>query len=440
MRLELPRLGHDVTVCPDGLTAVAALQRSTYDCLLVDLDMPGLGGIEVIVRAKELSSDTEAVVLTGKSSLETAIAALRHGAFDYLTKPCRLVELQAVLQRVAEKRELTNKYRALKQRLERLEGSSDLIGDSEAMRAVRALIAKVAPTDSTVVILGETGTGKELVARAIHYSGPRAPRPFLALNCGSVSKTLLESQLFGHVKGAFTGAVRENPGFFAAAAGGTLFLDEVTEMDGETQVRLLRAVQEREVTPVGGTRPVAVDVRIIAATNRRLREALESRVLREDLYYRLAVVVLEMPPLRERKDDIRALVEYFNSRLSKEYGLSPRAVAPEALKALEAYDWPGNVRQLENVIERAFALGCSPTIGLEDLPPEISGRSGAAAPGGPLPSGLPPPGTLGDGEREFIRRALAAAGGNKVRAAELLGINRMRLYRLLHKHRLLGHP
>ena len=263
MRLELPRMGHEVTVCPDGLTAVAALERNTYDCILVDLDMPGLGGIQVIAKAKELSPDTEAVVLTGKSSLETAIAALRHGAFDYLTKPCKLVEIKALLGRVAEKRELTNKYRALKQRLQRLEGSPDLIGQSAAMQAVRTIIAKVAPSDSTVLILGETGTGKELVARALHDQSLRAERPFVPINCGALPENLIESELFGHRKGSFTGADEHRVGLFEVANGGTLFLDEIGELPKAIQAKLLRFLESGELRRVGENDSFTCDVRVV---------------------------------------------------------------------------------------------------------------------------------------------------------------------------------
>ncbi len=251
MSLELPRMGHEVTVCPDGTTAAAALARNVYDCLIVDLDMPGLNGIEVIERAKELAPDTEAVVLTGKSSLESAIAALRFGAFDYLTKPCRLIELQALLERVAQKRELTNKCQALQRRLERIEGEPRLIGDGLAMQRVRQLIAKVAPTNSTVLILGETGTGKELVARAVHDQSLRADMPFVAINCGALPENLIESELFGHRKGAFTGADDHRIGLFEVAHGGTLFLDEIGELPKAMQAKLLRVLESGEIRRVG---------------------------------------------------------------------------------------------------------------------------------------------------------------------------------------------
>ena len=428
MRLELPRLGHYVTVCPDGLTAVAALQRSTYDCLLVDLDMPGLGGIEVIARAKELSSDTEAVVLTGKSSLETAIAALRHGAFDYLTKPCRLVELQAVLQRVAEKRELTNKYRALKQRLERLEGSSDLIGDSEAMRAVRAMIAKVAPTESTVVILGETGTGKELVARALHDQSLRAAMPFVPINCGALPENLIESELFGHRKGSFTGADEHRVGLFQVANGGTLFLDEIGELAKAMQAKLLRFLESGEIRRVGENESLTCDVRVVCATHRKLDEMVAGGEFREDLWYRVNTFEIELPPLRDRMEDIPVLARHLAVRFGATKGRDDEIFTPEALKSLMAHTWPGNVRELANVVEHAMILCESLPIGPEHLPqrfacrrlPMPAGRTAAVA-------------NLRDLELQAIHDALARHHGSKPKAAEELGISLKTLYNKLNQ-------
>ncbi len=284
MRLELPRMGHEVTVCPDGATALAALERNVYDCLLVDLDMPGANGLEVVARAKQLAPDTEAVILTGKSSLETAVAALRYGAFDYLTKPCKLADLGAVLRRVAEKRELTYKYRALKQRLERLEGSSQLVGTSPPMEAVRRMIAKVAPTNSTVLICGETGTGKELVARALHDQSLRADMPLVPINCGALPENLIESELFGHRKGAFTGAEEHRTGLFQVANGGTLFLDEIGELPKTMQAKLLRFLESGEIRRVGDNESLICDVRVICATNRRLDQMVaDGRIPRRPL-------------------------------------------------------------------------------------------------------------------------------------------------------------
>ncbi len=304
MSLELPRMGHEATVCPDGLTAVAALKKNTYDCILVDLDMPGLSGIEVIAKAKELSPQTEAIVLTGKSSLDTAVAALRQGAFDYLTKPCKLVDLQALLKRVAAKRELTHKYMAVKRRLEKLEGKSQLVGHGTAMAQVRKLIAKVAPTDSTVLVLGETGTGKELVARAVHDQSTRAEMPFVAVNCGALPEHLIESELFGHRKGSFTGADEHRVGLFEVADGGTLFLDEIGELPKPMQAKLLRFLESGEVRRVGENDSFTVDVRVICATHRDLQHMVDEGDFREDLMFRINTFEIPLPPLRARTEDI----------------------------------------------------------------------------------------------------------------------------------------
>jgi DNA-binding NtrC family response regulator len=439
---NLASAGYEVREASSADEALQLLSTAGVDLVITDIRMPGTDGIELLRRAKATSPDLEVIVMTAYASVETAVDAMKSGARDYITKPFTRDEVLLRVERVLREHELSRENRVLR---ETLKGGFDvgrgahLIGSSPSMRSVFETISAVSQNRSNVLVQGETGTGKELVARAIHYSGPRRDQPFTALNCGSVSKTLLESQLFGHVKGAFTGAVKDNPGYFVATEGGTLFLDEITEVDTDIQVRLLRAIQEREVTPVGGTKPVHFDVRIIAATNRGAQEAVEDGDLRQDLFYRLSVVVIELPPLRDRSEDIRALVDYFNSRLSAEYGIAPREVSEEAMRLLQGYDWPGNVRQLENVIERAFALGRGPSIGEEDIPPEIHrgsrpAASTATSADGPLPTSC----TLEEGERAVILRALEEAGGNKVKAALALGIRRKRLYRLLHKHGLMG--
>ena len=425
MRLELPRMGHEVTVCPDGATAMLALERNVYDCILVDLDMPGANGIEVIARAKHLAPDTEAVVLTGKSSLETAVAALRYGAFDYLTKPCKLVDLQAVLRRVAEKRELTNKYRALKQRLQRLEGSSDLVGDSAPMEHVRHLIAKVAPTNSTVLIFGETGTGKELVARAVHDQSLRAEMPFVPINCGALPEHLIESELFGHRKGAFTGAEEHRIGLFEVAHGGTLFLDEIGELPKSMQAKLLRFLESGEIRRVGDNESFTCDVRVVCATNRRLDEMVAGGDFREDLWFRINTFEITMPPLRERIDDIRPLARYLAARFGARSGSEDEIFSPEALATLEQHSWPGNVRELANVIEHALILCDQGAIRPEHLPRRFTSR--------PLPALAKPPvgGSLRGAEMQAIQDALDRHGGNKPRAAEELGVSLKTLYNKL---------
>ena len=319
MSVELPRMGHVVTVCPDGITAAAALERNTYDCVLVDLDMPGLNGIEVIARTKELSPDTEAVVLTGKSSLETALAALRHGVFEYLSKPCKLVELKSLLIRIAAKRELTNKYRALKRQLERIAGSGQLVGDSPSMQSVRDRTAKVAPTNSTVLIRGETGTGKELVARAVHDQSLRAEKPFVAINCGALPESLIESELFGHRKGAFTGADEHRVGLFEVADGGTLFLDEIGELPRAMQAKLLRALESGEIRRVGDNENYCVDVRVVCATHRDLNEMVAADEFRQDLMFRMNTFEIYLPPLRERIADIPSLARHLLLRFQPGY-------------------------------------------------------------------------------------------------------------------------
>jgi len=426
MKLEIPRMGHRVTVCPDGLTAAAALEMENFDCILVDLDMPGLNGIEVIAKAKELAPDVEAIVLTGKSSLDTAIAALRHGAFDYLTKPCKLVEIEAILNRVQEKRQLTQKYRALKRRLERIEGTPQLVGNSPGMDKVRALITKVAPTQSTVLILGETGTGKELVARAVHNQNSRADMPFVAVNCGALPETLIESELFGHRKGSFTGADEHRVGLFEVAHGGTIFLDEIGELPKAMQAKLLRVLENGEIRRVGENKPTTVDVRVVCATHRNLQEMVAEGDFREDLVYRINTFEIYLPPLRERIDDIAELAAHLLGRLRPKAGTGP-ALTLDALEALKSHVWPGNVRELANAIEHATILCESGPISADHLPAQLHRRqlNGAAAV-------RPGPVSLRDLEMQAIYQALERHGGSKPKAAEELGISLKTLYNKLN--------
>src|SRR5215813_2096962 len=428
MKLEIPRMGHRVTVCPDGLTAAAALEKDTFDCLLVDLDMPGLNGIDVIAKAKELCPDADAVVLTGKSSLETAIAALRHGAFDYLTKPCKLVEIEALMRRVQEKRRLTQQYRALKRRLERIEGSPRLVGTSAGMDRVRTLIAKVAPKPSTVLILGETGTGKELVARAVHDQSPRAGEPFVAINCGALPETLIESELFGHRKGAFTGADDHRVGLFEVAHGGTIFLDEIGELPKSMQAKLLRVLESGEIRRVGDNDAFEVDVRVVCATHRNLPEMVEAGDFREDLMYRINTFEIRLPSLRERTGDIQPLAEHLFRRFRPSLKASDQLFTPEAIDVLEKHTWPGNVRELANVIEHATILCDQPPITPDHLPQRFASRRG------PLPKvRITGPITLRDLEMQAIYDALDRHGGNKPEAADELGISLKTLYNKLNQ-------
>ena len=429
MRIELPRMGHEVTVCPDGNVAVAALERNSYDCLLVDLDMPGRNGIEVIAKAAELCPDAQSIVLTGKSSMETAVAALRHGAFDYLTKPCKLVELEALLGRVAQQRELKNENRALKQRLERIEGPTRLVGDSRPMEQVRRLIDKVAPTDSTVLILGETGTGKELVARALHERSLRADKPFVPVNCGALPEQLIESELFGHRKGAFTGADEHRVGLLQVADGGTLFLDEIGELPKSMQAKLLRFLESGEVRRVGENEAVTCDVRVVCATNRNLEEMVVSDEFREDLWFRVNTFEIRLPPLRERIDDIGPLASHLASRFTGGRGAAESLFAPETLDLLHSHAWQGNVRELANVIEHAMILRDEGPI----LPEHLPRRFVSDARTGPATRRMHAARTLRELEMDAIHEALDRHDRNKTEAAKELGVSLKTLYNKLNQ-------
>ncbi|MEN1681883.1 MAG: sigma-54 dependent transcriptional regulator [Planctomycetota bacterium] len=426
MKLELPRMGHRVTVCPDGSTAVAAIEKTNYDAIIVDLDMPGMTGIDVIAHLKKVSPETEAVVLTGKSTTESAIAALRYGAFDYLTKPCKLVEIEALLKRVADKRELTKKYVALKRRLESIEGSPTLVGDSGSMADVKSLISKVAPTDSTVLIRGETGAGKELVARAVHDQSPRASAPFVAVNCGALPDTLIESELFGHAKGAFTGADEHRVGLFEVANTGTIFLDEIGELPKAMQAKLLRVLESREIRRVGENESTKIDVRIVCATHRDIEEMVAEEDFREDLMYRINTFEIHIPPLRERLGDIRHIAEHLLRRFRPAARAIEQQLTDEAVQMLKSHVWPGNVRELANVIEHATILCDSGPIGADSLPRHFAKRqlTGAAKSRGPI--------TLKELEMEAIHEALERHDGNKPKAAEELGISLKTLYNKLN--------
>jgi two-component system NtrC family response regulator len=428
MSLELPRMGHEVTVCPDGTTAAAALERNSYDCLLVDLDMPGMNGIEVIARSKELAPDTEAVVLTGKSSLDTAVSALRYGAFDYLTKPCKLIELQSLLQRVADKRELTNKYRALKRQLERVEGKPDLVGGSQSMDRVRSLITKVAPTNSTVLILGETGTGKELVARGVHDHSLRAEMPFVAVNCGALPESLIESELFGHRKGAFTGADEHRVGLFEVANGGTLFLDEIGELPKSLQAKLLRVLESGEIRRVGENDSFQIDVRVVCATHRNLEEMVQEGDFREDLMFRINTFEIALPPLRDRVSDIADLADHLFRRYRQCGDSHQGFFTAEAIEALQSHVWPGNVRELANVIEHATILCDAPPISVEHLPRRLTDARASSVYHRQLG-----PMTLRELEIQAIQESLERHDGSKPAAAEELGISLKTLYNKLNQ-------
>jgi DNA-binding NtrC family response regulator len=443
MQMELPRLGHEVTVCPDGSAALKALERGgPFDAALLDLKMPGLTGIEVLAQIKQISPETQVVILTGQASVDTAVQALRLGAFDYLTKPCKWAELEVMLRRIAERRDLANKATALEARLKAAEGTPTLVGETPAMQAVKRLIDTVAPTDATVMILGETGTGKELIARNLHDRSRRAGGPFIPVNCGALPENLVESELFGHRKGAFTGADTNRKGLFEVANGGTLFLDEVGELDKSVQVKLLRFLESGEIRRVGENDPFRVDVRVLCATNRDLRQMVVEDTFREDLFYRLNAFEIHLPPLRERRGDIAPLARHLLRRFAPKR--SEDALTPEFLDALTAHDWPGNIRELSNAIERATIMSGGGPIRPEHLPSSPPARRGLGDSPNPAALGITSGGphfvvptdgapTLRDIEMKYIQVVLEKHNGNKPAASRELGISLKTLYNKINQ-------
>ncbi len=421
MRIELPRMGYTVTVCPDGLTAVAALEKEPFDCLLVDLDMPGMNGIDVIGKARELRPEIEAVVMTGKPSQETAIEALRHRVFDYLTKPCRLADIAGLLGRVNERRQTRRQLTALQHRLRRAEGDPQLVGSGKAMDEVKKLIAKVAPTESTVLIRGETGCGKELVARAVHESSLRPDQPFVPVNCGALPENLIESELFGHCRGAFTGADAARTGLFEVADGGTVFLDEIGELPLSMQAKLLRVLETGDIRRLGDNQTVHVNVRIVCATHRDLEQMVEAGTFREDLMFRINTFEIGVPSLRERTEDIPLLAQHLLRRHRTD-GSDDQLFTAAAMNELKSHQWPGNVRELANVIEHATILCESLPIDTDDLPRHFGRRQlrKEIRDAGPM--------TLRELEMIAIDKAIERNDGNKPAAAEELGVSLKTLY------------
>ena len=433
----LRRAQHEVTAAETVASALAKLAAGAFDVVVTDLRMSGerdgLAILEAVKSGKvhrEDAIDPEVILVTAFASAETALAAMKLGAYDYLTKPFQVVEINAVIDRALEKKRLVEENLALRERVAGRARLAQLLGKSRSMQKVFELISKVHSSKTSVLVTGESGTGKELVARALHSEGARAAGPFVAVNCGAIPEALMESELFGHKKGAFTGAIADKPGLFHEAAGGTLFLDEIGELSLGLQVKLLRALQERKVKPVGGLEELEVDVRVVAATNRELDAEVARGAFRADLYYRLDVVEVRIPPLRQRREDIPLLAEHFLRRFGVEHGRELK-FAPDALKALEGYDFPGNVRELENLIERAVALSSAPVIDARDLPDLRQSR-----PAEDLAAEFPPDGVdldrvLGEIERAWVLRALERAGGVRKKAAQLLGISfRSLRYRL----------
>ncbi len=366
--IYLRREGYRIETAPGGAEALAALKARTFDVVITDLRMPDTDGLQILGEAKRLHPDTEVIVVTAFSTTETAIAAMKAGAHDYLTKPFKIDEVSLVVERAMEKRRLARENLALRDEIKGRYRLDRLLGKSPPMQRVFDVLRKVASTRTSVLLIGESGTGKELAARALHELSPRTDRPFVAVNCGAIPETLLESELFGHVKGSFTGASSDKQGLFEAANNGTLLLDEVADLPIAMQVKLLRVLQERKVKPVGGITEREVDVRIVAATNRDLEAEVDKAAFRQDLYYRLNVIQIRLPPLRERREDLPLLVEHFIRKFSAEHGRAGAAATPEVMSAFVAYHFPGNVRELENMIERAVTLATTDQLGLDAFP------------------------------------------------------------------------
>ena len=421
-------LGYSAHIADSSEQAFRALDLQAFDLVLLDLRLPGAGGLDALRRIKERRPDALVIVVTGYGTVQSAVQAMKNGAYDYVTKPFSVDELKLLLVRVANHLKLKSENRMLREKVKSKQGFGGIVGRAPEMEKLYRIIAKAANSVHPVLILGESGTGKEMVARSIHYSGPFRDKPFIPIDCGSLVPTLIESELFGYVKGAFTGANQSKDGLMAMAEGGTIFLDEVGELPVDLQAKMLRAIQEKEIRPVGSTRRVPINVRILAATNRDLDQAVTLGNFRRDLYFRLNVLSLRIPPLRERRQDIPLLIGHFLERLTRTSGIE-KVLSDDALKAMLAYDWPGNVRELENCLERSYAFTTGPTIQVADLPHEIANLA------------PPPSHTNGNGhlkiipmaelEKQTILKAITDLNGDKLQAARLLGIGKTTLYRKL---------
>jgi DNA-binding NtrC family response regulator len=426
---SLAENGYSVLPAASGEEGLALFQKGPCDAVITDITMPGMSGLEVLVKVRQADLNVPVIIITAYGTVESAVSAMKQGAFDYITKPFNRDELRITLERALKMRRLEKENVRLRAEVIDRYRFDAIVGNSEKLREVIALAGRVAPSDATVLVTGESGTGKELLARGIHYSSGRSEGPFIAVNCAAIPENLIESELFGHVKGAFTGAVRDREGKFELADGGTLFLDEIGDLRVDLQAKILRALQERTVDRVGGVKQIDLDVRVIAATNKDLEREVREGNFREDLYYRLSVMILQMPPLRDRKDDIPVLAEHFLRKFSP--GQTVR-LAPETLALLTGYGWPGNVRELENVMERASILKQGDTIRREDLPEKLIRKATGAS---EILLNLPEEGlSLEELEKDLITKALEKHKGNQTRAAEYLRITRPTLIYRMEKY------
>ena len=424
--------GFQCRLANSGAEGIERMKESSFDAILTDLVMYEVTGLDVLEQARTLQPEAVVLLITGHGSVETAVDAMRRGAADYLTKPVRITELRTRLERAVETTQLRRTNRELRQQLDKRFGFEGIIGHSAAMQRVFDVLRQVSDTNATVLILGESGTGKELVARAIHTNSPRREKPFVAVNCAALSQGLIESELFGHVKGAFTGADKAKDGLIVHASGGTLFLDEVGDMPLETQAKLLRVLESREVQPVGGNEVRKVDIRLLAATNRDLRDMVREETFREDLLFRLQVVGVNLPALRERPGDIPLLIDYFVNQLAEEHGREVRGITPEARALLVRHPWPGNVRELRNVIENMVLLARSDVLDAVDVPETVTHPDGGGA---PREGAIDLAGhSLAEVERALIEANLRLVEGNRQKAAKILGMGERTLYRKIKEY------
>ncbi len=432
MKIMLSKEGFEVDSASSGMEGISFLKQKDYDLVIADLNMPGMTGIEVLKEVKSFKTDQELIVMTAYASVETAIEAMKHGARDYITKPFKLDELKIVIDKSLSRKNLEQENSNLRKQLKKDNSFDKFIGVSEQVIKLKSYVKQVALADSTVLIRGESGTGKDLVAKAIHHHSPRSEGPLITINCGALPENLLESELFGHVKGSFTGAIKDKDGLFTVADGGSLFLDEIGNISIGMQVKLLRVLEDKLITPVGDTKPIKVDVRLIAATNADLEEDVKTGKFREDLFYRLNVIPINIPSLRERKEDIGLLVEHFIQLHCQKNNNQKKIISETALKLLSNYHWPGNVRELENTIERAVLLSRYDILKPEDFPEKIIN---------PIPANIidestPETPTLESIEKAYIHFVMSQTEGKKNKAAKILGIDASTLYRKIERYKL----
>ncbi len=432
LEIMLQKEGYDVETACDGFSAVDLLKENNYDLVISDMNMPGMTGLDVLQEVKSFKSEQDFIVMTAFATVDSAIEAMKLGAADYITKPFKVDEIKITIEKSINRKQLVSENKVLKKQLQDDNSFRNFIGNSESVVKLKKLAARVASSDSTVLVRGESGTGKDLISKAIHHLSPRCHAPFVTINCGAIPENLLESELFGHKKGSFTGAIKDKDGLFKVADGGTLFLDEIGNTSLAIQVKLLRVLEDRFITPVGGTKPVCVDVRLIAATNANLEEDVKHGRFREDLFYRLNVIPIDIPPLRERKEDIPLLVDFFIKKFAKRTSSKIKIISKEAMDILFSYQWPGNVRELENTLERAVLLNRTDELGISDFPEKLLKRETQSI----VTETEPLNPTLESMEKAYIHFVMSQTGGKKRQAAKILGIDTSTLYRKIERYSL----